>query len=149
MKVSEGDGEIWKPDLYRVSIKAVRGISVHVYHAGDLLSMPAYADIREMPARDFFFFFFGENERAKLWERSEANWFLALMAGETHVRAHASVPRLRHMRTHVHIRLTRNGVWRMRSSLLACTQYTGKRVVLRGYRLFVTSDIAVLLRNNR
>lgn len=51
---SEGDGEIWKPDLYRVSIKVVRGISVHVYRAGDLLSMPAYADIREMPARDFF-----------------------------------------------------------------------------------------------
>lgn len=36
-----------------ISIKVVRGTSVRVYHTGDLLSMPAYADIREMPARDF------------------------------------------------------------------------------------------------
>lgn len=56
MKVRRGNGEIWKPDLYRVSIKVVRRISVHVYHAGDLLSMPAYTDIREMPARFFFFY---------------------------------------------------------------------------------------------
>lgn len=57
---------------YIVSIKVVRGISVRVYHTGDLLSMPAYADICEMPARDFFA---SEraSERAKLQERSEAN----------------------------------------------------------------------------
>lgn len=45
---------MWKSEVSFRLRSIVRGISVRVYHTGDLLSMPAYADIREMPGRDFF-----------------------------------------------------------------------------------------------